>query len=53
MMIKYVLSLSPAAAVAGVQVPQHELLVLHEDGQQKLQLSVKLPGGTRHCSWRQ
>uniref|UniRef100_A0A383V990 J domain-containing protein n=2 Tax=Tetradesmus obliquus TaxID=3088 RepID=A0A383V990_TETOB len=28
----------------GLQVPQHELQVVHEGGQQKLRLSVQLPG---------
>ncbi|KAF6245148.1 hypothetical protein COO60DRAFT_52905 [Scenedesmus sp. NREL 46B-D3] len=32
------------AGAGGEQVPQHELHVVQEEGQQKLQLSVKLPG---------
>jgi hypothetical protein len=46
--------LSAAAAdAAGVQAPQHELLMLHEDGQQKLQLSVKLPSGAPRLTRQQ
>jgi hypothetical protein len=31
-----------------LQVPQHELQVVQEDGQQKLLLTVKLPGAKQH-----